>query len=359
METNLPIVTVVIATYNSMKMLPRTLDAIFSQNYPKDKLEILLVDGGSTDNTIQYGKERGCKVEHNPRTEPVFAKFVGFNEAKGELLVYLDHDEVYSHSNCLRDQVDCIREYGVKTVISAGYLNPKEEHFINDYINEYGDPFSLFIYRISKSPEVFINDLREKYEVSLENDRYCSVDFGESKPLPLIELLAMGTMIDRTFFSEKFPNVVSVPENLPHLFYYLMSIETKIGICKDHSLYHYSSESIDKYLRKISWRVRNNIHHTDDVGAAGYLMREKMMAKRSGKFGTVKKYLFIPYSILVFPALLDSIYLILHRKKKAFLFHSPLCFYTASQILYHMGLKLLGKKPHLRSYDGKKEIKND
>lgn len=355
----LPEVTVIIATYNSMHVLPRVLNAIDNQSYPKEKISIILVDGGSTDETIDYGYERGCSVISNPRTEPVYAKFLGFVESKTDLIVYLDHDEVYTSPYCLFDQVECMLINNVQTVISAGYVNPEGEHLINDYINEYGDPFSLFVYRVSKSPDIFIADLSKHYVISNENSRSCVVDFGQDKALPLIELLAMGTLINKKYFLDNFSDVVKKPENLPHLFYVLLSQDTRIGVCKTHSLAHYSSESISKYLNKISWRIRNNIYHVKGVGASGFLMRENLMAKRNGKVGKYKKFLFIPYSLFILPALLDTLYLLIKRKKVVFFFHLPLCIFTASSIIFHTILKSLGKKPALKSYDGTKDIKDD
>ena len=48
---SLPVVTILIATFNSEKILPRTLEGIKKQSYPQDKLDLLAVDGGSTDGT--------------------------------------------------------------------------------------------------------------------------------------------------------------------------------------------------------------------------------------------------------------------------------------------------------------------
>ena len=38
-------VTIMIATFNSEKLLPRTLDAIKKQTYPAELIEILIIDG--------------------------------------------------------------------------------------------------------------------------------------------------------------------------------------------------------------------------------------------------------------------------------------------------------------------------
>ena len=54
---NYPLVSIMIATFNSEKVLPRTLEAIRAQTYPQDKLEILAIDGGSTDSTLEIAKK--------------------------------------------------------------------------------------------------------------------------------------------------------------------------------------------------------------------------------------------------------------------------------------------------------------
>ena len=73
---DLPIVTVAIATYNSEKLLPRTLKAIRKQSYPQEKIEILIIDGGSKDKTRLIAQEYGAIEIDNPKTEPVNAKLI-------------------------------------------------------------------------------------------------------------------------------------------------------------------------------------------------------------------------------------------------------------------------------------------
>jgi glycosyltransferase involved in cell wall biosynthesis len=341
-----------------MHVLPKVMGAIEKQTFPQNNIKILLVDGGSSDDTLKYGKSRGCQIIVNPRTEPVYAKYLGFLHCKTRYLVYLDHDEVYFDENCLTGQVRAILEAGVKTVLSAGYINPEGEHPINDYINEFGDPFSCFIYNLSKSPDRFISEMTKRYIVN-DHRQWVEVDFGDTNQLPLIELLAMGTLIDVSFFKEQFPDFVSTPENLPHLFYMLMTKETKVAICKRHILVHYSSESVKGYLNKISWRIKNNIHHTEGVGAAGFLVREQLMSSREKGYSRFKKFLFLPYALLILPCLIGTTKLLLTRRKYIYAIHLPLSIYTAGQIVYHQCLKTLGYKPKLTSYDGSKVVEND
>src|SRR5690606_9030906 len=86
--------TIAIATFNSEKRLTDVLQAIRKQEIYGSKLELLIIDGGSTDETLKIVKKFDAVVIKNPKTEPVFAKYLAFHKAKGKFLLYLDHDEV-------------------------------------------------------------------------------------------------------------------------------------------------------------------------------------------------------------------------------------------------------------------------
>lgn len=59
---DMPLVTIIIATFNSGKLLPRTLAAIRNQDYPQERLEILAIDGGSSDDTADVVRRYGGKI---------------------------------------------------------------------------------------------------------------------------------------------------------------------------------------------------------------------------------------------------------------------------------------------------------
>jgi glycosyltransferase involved in cell wall biosynthesis len=87
-------VSIIIPTLNEERNIKNCLNAIFFQNYPKNLLEVLILDGGSDDKTIEIAKKMGAKVIHNPGKTEEKGRMLGFNKAKGEIIGTIDADNV-------------------------------------------------------------------------------------------------------------------------------------------------------------------------------------------------------------------------------------------------------------------------
>ncbi len=91
----LPLVSVVIPTYNRIHTLPASVDSVLKQTYKN--LELIIMDDGSTDGTEEYVKEiadervRYRKAEKN--MGPSAARNKGAELAKGEYLAFQDSDD--------------------------------------------------------------------------------------------------------------------------------------------------------------------------------------------------------------------------------------------------------------------------
>ncbi len=111
MLTNeVPIVSIIIPCRNERKYISRCLDSIVSQNYPKDKLEILVVDGVSEDGTREIIEEYSerfpfVRLLSNPQKITPVAINMGIKEAKGEIIVRVSGHATYQQdhiSKCLK-----------------------------------------------------------------------------------------------------------------------------------------------------------------------------------------------------------------------------------------------------------------
>lgn len=347
-----PDISVIIATFNSDRTLELTLNSINLQNYPKNKVEILIVDGGSTDGTIALAQKNGARIIINHQTEPVYAKYLGILNSKGKYAIFIDHDECIENKTSFSDRVDIFKKNrSIKAIISTGYNDPPNSSIINSYINEFGDPFSYFIYKLSKKTEYFIASLKKKIDVIEENDKYVLFDFYKSSSPIIIELCAAAGMVDLEWVTNKYSGILT-PKMIPHLFYDLIEDQFQVAVTKFDSITHNSTEYVPKYLNKLKWRIKNNIFHVDTLGMSGYSGREKFMSQ----YGAIKKFLFLPYALLILPSLVDSIQLSISRRRIGYCIHTLLSFYTACMIIYYYILKIFGVHLALKSYDEKIEI---
>lgn len=91
----MPVISIVTPSYNQAKFLPRTIESVLSQDYPK--LEYIVQDGGSTDGTLEVlerYRDRLAYVESRPDNGQAHAINLGFSHATGEIMAYLNSDDI-------------------------------------------------------------------------------------------------------------------------------------------------------------------------------------------------------------------------------------------------------------------------
>lgn len=80
-----PRISIAIPTYNEEANINACLESIRSQNYPEDKIEIFVIDGGSTDKTIEIAQQYAfVTVLANPERDTHIGKMIGLQAATGE-----------------------------------------------------------------------------------------------------------------------------------------------------------------------------------------------------------------------------------------------------------------------------------
>ncbi len=93
-------VSVIIPCYNEAKFISRCLNSIIANDFPKEKLEILVYDGGSSDGTLEilanYTKNNPfIVVKHNPKKIQAVAMNLGSKEAVGDIIIRMDDHTIY------------------------------------------------------------------------------------------------------------------------------------------------------------------------------------------------------------------------------------------------------------------------
>lgn len=98
-----PSISIIIPTYNSARSLARCLESIKAQDYPAEKMEIILIDAGSTDATLDIAAKTGVtKVLPNPLKTGEAGKAVGIEAASGEIIAFIDSDNILDGNDWLK-----------------------------------------------------------------------------------------------------------------------------------------------------------------------------------------------------------------------------------------------------------------
>lgn len=107
--SNLPFVSIVIPAHNEESRLAYTLDLLLQQNYPKELLEIIVVNNNSTDKTREVAKAKGIKVVDEPRAGVAHAREAGWRQASGEIILSTDAD-VWPYADWVSQMVDIFQK---------------------------------------------------------------------------------------------------------------------------------------------------------------------------------------------------------------------------------------------------------
>jgi len=92
MENNTVFVSIVIPMFNEERYLAQCLDSIFKLDYPKDRFEVIIVDNGSTDKSIEIANKYNTTVLVKADVKVGAVRNYGVKHSQGEIIVFLDSD---------------------------------------------------------------------------------------------------------------------------------------------------------------------------------------------------------------------------------------------------------------------------
>jgi len=135
---NIPFVSIIIPCRNEVRFIEKCIDSVIYNDYPKDKLEILIMDGVSEDGTREIVKEYQkkyhiIKLLDNPKKITPCALNIGIKHAKGQIIMRIDAHSTYE-KNYISKCIKYLEEYNADNVGGIWKIVPRENTIIGKTI---------------------------------------------------------------------------------------------------------------------------------------------------------------------------------------------------------------------------------
>lgn len=138
---NLPIISVVVCTYNRAEVLQRCLQSLADQNVDSNLFEVIVVDNNSTDNTLEI-VDQYVKINHNFSIVTELnkglshARNLGWSVALGQYIAYID-DDANAYPNWISGIIDFVERQPDTGIFGGPYdaffMGPIPDWFPPEY----------------------------------------------------------------------------------------------------------------------------------------------------------------------------------------------------------------------------------
>jgi glycosyltransferase involved in cell wall biosynthesis len=314
-DTTLPGISVVMPTLNSERYLDECLESLMTQDYPRELLEVILIDAGSTDRTREIATAHGVDmILENPLTTGEAGKAVGVGRASRDLVLMIDSDNVLVGRDWLRRMVRPLVED--PAVVSSECLRweyRRRDHFINRYqaLTGINDPMSLFVGNYDRWSELhqrwtgypYGSEQREGWERVTLDPRWVPT-MGANGYLVRREILEQADFGDYLFDIDVVHDLVGAGHDV------LARVDVAIR--------HYFVDSTARFIRKTRRRAEDFFYYQAQ-GARSYPWTTR---QRTGVVA------FVLSTLLVAPLLVQILRGYRRVPDPAWLFHLPACWIT-------------------------------
>jgi glycosyltransferase involved in cell wall biosynthesis len=168
-----PLVSIITPSYNQACFLEQTIQSVLWQDY--QNIEYIVVDGASTDNSVEVIKRYNNRIawwvsEKDQGQAEAINK--GFSHAHGEIVAWINSDDLYYQKDVVSQAVDTMRAHPeVGMVYGAGVMTDGELHLLDWHRYHQYTIENLLVFDVLLQPAVFM-----RHEALIQA-KYLQTDF--------------------------------------------------------------------------------------------------------------------------------------------------------------------------------------
>ena len=174
-------ISVIIPTYNEAENIRECLESLCKQTLARDSYELIVVDGGSTDNTIEIAKEYADVVFVQKSPKVGGARNDGILRAKYDIVSTTDADTVLP-PHWLKTILDLFADSSVVQVF--GPVTPKEGGLLNRFYLSLANNFARIGYYTRSFYFTLGCNTAFRKDVFIQVGMYHTVDAGDDLEIP-------------------------------------------------------------------------------------------------------------------------------------------------------------------------------
>ena len=241
-----PSISIIARTLNTnLPMFTRVLESVKMQKYPKKLIEYLVMDGGSTNGTVELAKKYGCKVIKKDIEDEARAGW-GIKIARGDIILDLESDNIITSDDWFLKMVKPFMEYKEIFFTYSAYNSYENDMSLTTkYCALFGSTDPL-LYYLGKSEKIPLAQKEYNKGIIIQNKPdYYVVKFDKDN---LPTLGANGHMFRRDVISK----VIKDPKDYTHTDAVMDMLDLgfdTFGVVKN-SIIHVANPSIMGLVRR-------------------------------------------------------------------------------------------------------------
>lgn len=316
MKEKLPSLSIIVVTLNCERYIGECLSRIIQQDYPKDLMEILIMDGGSTDRTKEIVKKFPVElINGGAKRNAEVRKSMAIRIARNEILFYIDADNYILEKDWLRKMVKPFMEHGdIVATYTLRYAYVKDETLLNRYYGLFGvgDPVAFYLRKADRL-SWFEDDHDLRGKILEEKETYYKVKFT---PATLPTVGCNGFLIRKDILKER-----NCPDN--DFFHTDVNYDlVKMGYDKyaivKSVIFHKIADSLIKLIKR---RIHYMEIYYEELGK----FRRYKLFNHKNKNDIINLTKFILYSLTFIKPFYDSLKGYAKIRDRAWFIHPFIC----------------------------------